>query len=154
MEQHNERCETCGARLQAYWHRLTPGLLSALVKMRAGIAISRVNQINPSTDLDGTPNEMTKNERSNLTKLRYHALIAKVHEGDERMQGEWLITRRGFAFLRGDQTVPARVKTYRNKVTDHDTRLVSIADVLGTTPYFERIQDIEYDAPTGQGSLL
>lgn len=148
----DELCPHCGAKMKAYWHRLTPGIVKALVKMRAGIAKTQVNKINPSVDLDGTDHEMTKNERSNLSKLRFHALIAKVNEDGERQQGEWLITKRGFAFLRGEEAVPMRVKTYRNKVVDHDERLVTIGDVIGSTPYFERLEDIE--AEPGQRSLL
>ena len=89
-------CPHCGAKMQAYWHRLTPGIVKALVKMRAGIDRSQVNHINPNTDLDGTDLEMTKNERSNLSKLRFHALIAKYDENHERVQGEWLIMTRSW----------------------------------------------------------
>lgn len=147
-----EYCPHCGAKMQAYWHRLTPGLVNTLVKMRAGIAKTGVNHINPGSDLDGTPLELTKNERSNLSKLRFHALIAKYGEHGDRVQGEWLITRRGFAFLRGEEAVPSRVKTYRNKVVDHDERLVNIGEVIREVPYFERLADIE--AEPGQRSLI
>lgn len=147
-----EYCPHCGAKMQSYWHRLTPGIVKALVKMRAGIAKSGVNHINPAKDLDGTDLELTKNERGNLSKLRFHALIAKYSENHKRQQGEWLITRRGFAFLRGEESVPRRVKTYRNRVVDHDEVLVTIADILHDVPYFERLQDIE--AEPGQRRLL
>lgn len=145
-------CPHCGAKMQAYWHKLTPGLVGALVKLRAGVDKSKVNHINPDKDLDGTPHELKKNERSNLSKLRFHGLIAKYKEGGERIQGEWLITRRGFAFLRGEEAVPSKVKTYRNKVVDHDPRLITISEVFGEVPYFERLQDIEVEP--GQRSLI
>lgn len=145
-------CPHCGAKMQAYWHKLTPGLVSALVKLRAGIDKSKVNHINPDKDLDGTPHELKKSERSNLSKLRVHGLIAKYKEAGQHIKGEWLITRRGFAFLRGEEAVPSRVKTYRNKVVDHEERHIFISEVFGSIPYFERLQDIEIEP--GQRKLV
>lgn len=147
-----ERCPHCGAKMAAYWHKLTPGILSALVKMRGGIARTQVNRINTEKDLVGSAYEMTTWERSNLTKLRFHGLIAKYKEDDKHIAGEWLITKRGFAFLRGEEAIPKSVKTYRNQVVDHDPELIKVGDVLKVVPYFERLQDIE--AEPGQRSLL
>ena len=84
---------------------------------------------------------MTQNERRNMSRLRFLGLARYT----EPHSGKWFITRRGYAFLRGEE-VPREVWIYRNKIneelrTDKTTTLTQVfkADV----PYFEAVQEIQ-----------
>ena len=97
--------------------------------------------------------ELDHSEYGNFQKLRFHALIAKNKEDNIIQNREWLITKRGADFLKGEIEIPARVQTFRNRVTDHDEETVNIKDVMRSVLYWE--QDFSYDLfqPTQQSIL-
>lgn len=131
--------------MREYWHRLTPGLVSALVKLHRAVRYYNRNRIHIHDDMKigARPDfRLTDNEWTNFTKLRFHALAAKIDD-ENNHSGYWLITRRGAQFLRGLTAVPQRVKTYRNRVIDHDEKLVAMRDFQRKVPWFER--EFDYD---------
>ena len=146
-------CPECGQQSYVYWFTLTPGLVGALVKLKRAVIDKGENSVHTRKDMDGTPNELTKNEYGNFTRLRFHGLVAK---DDDAGRGYWLLTKRGNAFLKGQESVPRRVQTLNNKVIGHDEVWVTIEEVMGSTPYFEDIETTEREAvpiELAQGSL-
>lgn len=135
------KCPHCGAGMKAFWHNLSPGLVNSLIKAIQHVHTSGKNRFNANKDLG-----LTHNEAANFQKLRFHALVAHA-DGDNPRGGEWLITARGGAFLRGEIAVPQRVKTFRNKVIDHDAHLIDIAAYRGKVNEFEREFAYEYQRP-------
>lgn len=135
-----ELCPHCGAKMRAYWHRLTPMLVKGLIKFRKAVVEKGVNKIHLQRDLN-----LTKTEYNNFQKLRLHGLVAKFREDNERVNGYWLLTRRGGLFLNNHYAIPKRVKTFRNKVIEHDKELVTVVKVIGSEPYLETITDIQYE---------
>jgi hypothetical protein len=134
----NDQCPYCGASLKEYWHKLTPMLVNGLVKMKQKILNKNENRIHLQDDLS-----LSKTEYNNFQKLRFHGLIAHCkNEDGSRDSGYWLITKRGNDFLYGKIKVPARVKTFRNKVIDHDEKLVSIDEIIHMIPFSE--QEFQY----------
>lgn len=81
------KCEHCGASLASYWHTMSTGIFSALVKAIRHVHKTGVNDFNMARDIPS----LTKNEFSNFQKLRFHGLIAHS-KGTRR---HWLITKRG-----------------------------------------------------------
>jgi hypothetical protein len=134
----NKYCDYCGARMKMYWHSLTPGLVKTLVKIYKAVAQKGENKIHPHNEMN-----LTTTEHMNMTKLRFHAMIAKYKENGEIERGYWLITKRGSDFLKGKINVPHRVQTYRNRVKAHDENYVYVKDVIGTEPFWEK--EFEYD---------
>lgn len=137
----NNVCPHCGAKMQDYWQRLSPGLVNTLVKFRQAILVKKENKVH-------VPNEVvfTKNEYNNFQKLRYHGLVAKVKDKEgNRVSAYWLITRRGNQFCKGEITVPEKVKTYRNKITEYGQRKVNIGHVLDKMPYWDKKEDFMMD---------
>lgn len=130
------RCPTCGANMKAFWHTLTPGLVSILVQCIQWVHEHGKNEFHLQNDL-----HLTVNQFSNFTKLRFHALVAKV----EGKPGYWLITTRGGQFLRGEIVVPLRVLTFRNHVMEHSKELIHINELKHKIPYFER--EFAYETP-------
>ena len=131
-----ERCPHCGANMKAFWHTLNPGLVSVLIKCIQFVHDHNKNEFHLQNDL-----HLNVNEFSNFTKLRFHALVAKV----EDKPGFWLITARGGSFLRGEIAVPFRVKTFRNRVLEHSPELIHINELKGKVPEFQREYAFEYE---------
>lgn len=142
-----ERCPTCGASMKKPWHTLTPGLVGALVKFYKEVSAKGENR------WIRKGNELSKNEDANLTKLRFHGLIAKIKEEGKHVKGEWLITRRGIDFLKGEIQIPRRVQTFRNHVVDHDEELVTVTDVMKGETWWEQEFDYSLFEPS-QGKLI
>lgn len=79
------------------------------------------------------PKEAERPVWSNFQKLRYHGLVAKVKDKqtDRVVKGRWLITRNGWAFLRGDIELPKFVLVRNNHIVpdSHSKQLIGIRDV-------------------------
>lgn len=131
------KCTECGASLKQFWHRITPGLVMTLVKVYARVSKKGRNIV------DKKELSLSHSEYGNFQKLRFHALIAKYKVDGEWLKGSWSVTKRGGEFLKGQTAIPARVKTFRNKVVDHDPKLIDLRSVMKRYPTFE--VDFEYD---------
>lgn len=145
-----ERCPHCGANMKAFWHTLNSGLVGILIEAIQFVRANNKNEFHLQKDL-----HLTVNQFSNFTKLRFHGLVAKV----EGKAGYWLITKKGGEFLRGELSVPARVKTFRNRVKEHSEDTIHIRDLKYKFPAFESEYAYEYQKPVGistprQGSIF
>jgi len=138
-KEHISQCPYCGQSLRRNWHRITSGLVHALVKAYVLVCSSGTNHFTKSQLT------LSHNEYGNFQKLRFHGLIAKYEEKGEKKRGEWLITRRGAQFLHGEIRIPLRVLTFNNTVEGHDEALVSLRDVIGSQPDFEQYESIEFE---------
>lgn len=137
-------CPTCGHEATAYWHPVTKGLVQALIKVRRAVIAKGDYSIHTSRDMNGTPYELTKMEYSNFTKLRYHGLVAK---DDSKGKGYWILTRRGAKFLKGEISIPEKVKTLNNEVLDRSLGRVNVKDVLaGDVLMWVEIENLEREA--------
>ena len=132
-----KKCPHCGASMKMYWHRLTPVLARSLVKAYSFVSGKGENKFDKK-DLN-----LSHSEYGNFQKLRFHGLIAKYKEDGVWKKGQWLITRRGAQFLKGQISVPKRVQTFRNKVVDHDFDQVNVKQVIGSYPFVET--EFDYD---------
>ena len=87
----------------------------------------------------------------NLQKLRYHGLIAQHRDkAGNTIRGRWLITRNGWAFLRGELKLPKTVLVRDNHplAEGRSETLVSLLDVLKGGDYMETTFDY-FDEETG-----
>jgi hypothetical protein len=125
-----ECCPTCGASMKQFWHALSPGLVSVLIKAIQFVHKNNKNKFHYK-DLD-----LNYTEASNLQKLRFHGLIAHFNK-ENKKSGEWLITKKGGRFLRGEIKTRSRVKTFRNEVVDYSKEEVGINDFKNKIPDFE-----------------
>ena len=108
---------------QAFKHSLTPGLVRILMKMAKKAKETNLEPVKISWDhgiLKGS-------ELGNYTKLHYFSgLIVPYKEEGKTRTAKWVVTRQGFAFLRGEYLVPKYVITKNAKVIDQSTEHVSI----------------------------
>jgi hypothetical protein len=121
--QHN--CPHCGASMKVWEHRLTPAITNMLISFARAVKEKGINDIHFQKDIGASANEC-----NNFPKLRYFGLITKVLDEDgTHKQGHWLITRRGGAFLRGEEAVHRSVKTFRNKIQERSEEMVFIWEI-------------------------
>jgi len=104
-----EVCECCG-QAKTYILPLDKGTAIIVKAIAAAIKIKGVNIIHPKKEMEVPATEWTK-ERAirfgslnsihigNLTKARAHGLIARVKDH----AGNWCLTKKGAAFLRGEK---------------------------------------------------
>lgn len=134
-----EKCPHCGARLKEWWHTLSPGLVRTLIKVVTAVKKSGENDFHLQVN-----GEMNNNEFSNFPKLRVHGLVARVTDGNGNVSAaHWLLTSKAGKFLRGEISIPKKVKTFRGKVVGHSEELVHISDYRGKVSWFENEFDFE-----------
>jgi len=135
-----EICPHCGQPMREYKVGITKMMISTLVKFRMAILDKGENKAHLLKDFEGKDYELTRHEWNNFTRLRFHALVAKVK--DEA--GYWLLTKRGADFLNGKIEIPKEVWIRNNRVKDHSEELVNITDIVANAPYLEKLEDIVY----------
>lgn len=84
---------------------------------------------------------------NHFQKLRYHGLVAKIKDS----HNEWLVTRNGWSFLRGDLKLPKFVMVKNNHVQKdgRSDTLVGLLDVLRGGDVIETTFDY-FDEETGK----
>lgn len=105
-------CPHCGQTMpKIYRNKLDDLCVSLLLKIWQGVVEFGQNKVNLK-DLN-----LTYGERSKITQLRTHALVAKAkNEHGSHIPATWIITRRGSDFLHGRIAVPMYVWTQNNHV--------------------------------------
>ncbi len=88
---------------------------------------------------------------SNFQKLRFFGLVHHVTKNGRKVRGHWLITRNGWAFLRGERPTHKWVKVRDNAIVEHSPEYITIqgvhngSDAIVTSfEYFD-----EYGTPIG-----
>jgi hypothetical protein len=102
---------------------LTKGKLTMLKMAAEQVIASMHNDISIKT-FNGDSNLY-----NNFQKLRYHGLVYYAHKDNSRVRGHWLITRNGWAFLRGDITLPKFVVIRNNHILTKSDQEISVRDV-------------------------
>jgi hypothetical protein len=145
-------CEHCGQELkQARRETLNKHELSILQTAAHHVAETNVNDFQLD-DLSGSVNHY-----NNWQKLRYHGLVHHVRDSrGQTKRGHWLITRNGWAFLRGELDLPKWVTVKENAIVQRSGRLINVRDVYrgseAITTVFEYFDD--NNQPVGARPVL
>lgn len=127
------KCPNCGENMTEYIHKLD--FFNALLlkemgdvvkkKLASGMELSEANQVHVVTQ------DFHDCVRHRTTQCRTLGLIAKVQNDDGKHDREkgWLITKRGFAALRGER-VPYEVAVFRNKIEERADTTVTLDEVF------------------------
>lgn len=136
------RCQCCGASMKKFWHKVTPGIAIALIKLNKAVNITGRNDVN----IYRMPPDLTfeHTELTNWTKMRFNALVAKIRIAGTVKRGHWCITRKGYQFLAGKE-IPQETQSFRNKVSAHSDVMVTISQVLRSHPKWQTIDQIRFD---------
>lgn len=127
-------------------HKMTSGLASILINMARTVKEKDQNDIHLQRDITEVCGPQAYSNLSNITKLRFHALVFKVKDKDNKhLKGRWGITRLGGQFLRGEVEIPEFAITNNNKVLGREGKLVGIRALRPAGPVeFEQREDITY----------
>lgn len=139
-------------------HRMTSGLVDILTNMARTVHEKNRNDIHIYTEIAEVCGDQNYSHLSNITKLRFHALVFKVKgEDGKQIKGRWGITKRGGEFLRGETEIPEFALTKGNKVVGREGKDVRIQALRPEGPVeFEQKEDVTYTTfnEKGQGQLL
>lgn len=126
---HNDgRCDRCARPINIYRYKLNSTM--ALFLRRMAKAVSDTGQ----NDVDLSTIGLAYSMRTQVSKLRQHGLIARVkNETGAQVPGHWLVTRKGWDWLRGIAQ-PAKVVVFENQVLGHEGGVLTINEVLGEVP--------------------
>lgn len=127
-----EVCKECHQIVkQAHKETLNKSLLEGLQRAAKSIVASGVNDFDIHEIVDDY------NLYNNFQKLRYFGLVHHVTDkrSKARIRGHWLITRNGWAFLRGDLNICKWVKIRNNHIIERSPETLSVKDVYRGSEY-------------------
>lgn len=129
-EKNEGHCSHCGQTIKIYRYGISTSMVNVLKAM--GRASTRGGAIIDVDKLD-----LRHSERTQLTKLRFHGLVAKVKEDGHQIPRHWVITTKGWQFIAGNE-IQAKVVVYNNQVLGHDGGMTTIKRVGGLAGDFEQ----------------
>src|SRR4030042_647169 len=145
IEYKPEECEHCG-QTTTYLLGLDHGTADIVRAIAIKIGEKGINIVHPRKEMEGTT--LSSNQVGNLSRARFHGLIASV-KGEK---GNYLLTRKGAAFLRGE-SVPRYAIISKSEghqigyFTNGEKFMVTIKDLLNEGEYWE---GINYDIVEGE----
>jgi len=150
------KCDHCGQKIQQTHkemltkHKLTILKVAAQHVMSTGVNDFRMRDMG---DFTTSPSDY-----NNFSKLRFHGLITPVKDklSDRKIKGRWLITRNGWAFLRGELDIPKYVMVRNNSVQSRSDARISVRDVFYGSEVIQTTFEYFDDAgkPVGVRPLL
>jgi len=140
------RCPNCDASMAVYWFSidyLTASLLLEMgrvvhAKVQSGITFHEANKVHVQSL--AVASYAIKSRTTWASKL---GLITKVMKTDEDgtethdTRAGWLITKRGFDFLRGEP-VPRHVAVFRNKITEREDEKITLQEAIEKDHAFKK----------------
>jgi hypothetical protein len=131
-----EVCECCDQDT-SYELGLDKGSAMIVYKIAKFIGKKGINQVHPRKEMEG--NGMSSNEVGNLSRPRFHGLIAAVPDNP----GSYLLTRKGAKFLK-NEVVP-KIAIIRKATKNYGSHNIGyhLPDEI-TTTFRQLIQEEEY----------
>lgn len=140
-EQNDSHCSHCEQTIKVYRY----GISDSMVRVLRAMAGATDEGSGRSIDVDSI--DLKHSERTQLTKMRFHGLVAKVKEDGRQIPRHWLITRKGWQFL-GKEPVPAKVIVYNNQVLGHDGGTITIDRIGGGAGEYDETPISEAESRT------
>lgn len=124
----SELCQSCGQKIQEAHKEEFSAMKLSMLKQAAGHVMSTMRNDFKVRDF-ATPEEFKR--FNNFQKLRYHGLVTPVRDRvtQQRIKGRWLITRQGWAFLRGELEISKFVLVKNNQIVSHSDTKVGVRSI-------------------------
>jgi hypothetical protein len=133
-------CTHCEQTIKIYRYGISTSMVNVL---RAMGKASRMG----GDILDVDKLDLRHSERTQLTKLRFHGLVAKVKKDGHQIPRHWVVTTKGWQFL-GNKPVPAKVVVYNNQVLGHDGGETTVKRISGIPGDYEEQPITEAESRT------
>lgn len=124
-------CDRCLRVIKVYKYQVSKTMAKIMREM------AKATKGTGERAIDMETLDLTHTERSQLSKMRQHGLI--VQPKDDRgvkKPRHWLITTKGWQFLRGEQ-IPAKVVVFDNQVLGHEGGTTDIRRLLDDPGFYE-----------------
>lgn len=124
-------CDRCLRVIKVYKYQVSKTMAKIMREM------AKATKATGERAIDMETLDLTHTERSQLSKMRQHGLI--VQPKDDRgvkKPRHWLITTKGWQFLRGEQ-IPAKVVVFDNQVLGHEGGTTDIRRLLDDPGFYE-----------------
>lgn len=140
------KCQICDANVTKYKSTINIVMTNALIKISRAVYIkAQTTAFTEANDIyvSRIPKtiELTHAEKTNLNFVRLHGLIAKVTKDGKVQRGRWLITKRGWAYLRGE-AVPATLTHFRNRVISREDETITLLQVMYDGKYSNTLETL------------
>ena len=114
-------CQTCGAKTVEYRHRLSKGIVSALIKLyeKARASPFLISELG-----------LSHSQMANFQKLAYWRLADRAVLPGDRKGGVWAVSIHGEAFIRGLSRMREIAVTYRGNIQRHEGTEIYIFSVI------------------------
>lgn len=139
-----KKCECCG-QTETYILGIDHGTADIVIAVARKIGEKGINIVHPRKEIEGKG--LTSNQVGNLSRARFHGLIAKV-KGEA---GNYLLTRKGSAFLSGAviprYAIISKVERRQVGYFEPEKNVTCLLEVLEKGEYWE---GIGYDIVEGE----
>lgn len=123
-------CDRCLRVIKVYKYGISTMMADIMKKM------AEATKQTGHRDIDMETLGLTHNERSQVSKMRQHGLIVQTKEDGHKKARHWLVTSKGWQFLRGED-IPAKVVVFDNQVLGHEGSTANIRRILGEPGFYE-----------------
>jgi hypothetical protein len=129
-----ERCNHCGQRIQLQRKEVLGKGKIRMLKAAAAHVMTTMQNDFMVRDISA-PEEYKL--YSNFHHLRFHGIVAKVKKDGKVVPRHWLVTRNGWAWLRGEIALPKYVMVKDNAIQSRSDQLIYLKDRLGGEDYIQ-----------------
>ena len=131
-DENDGKCSHCHHSINIYEYPINKVMVKFLREM------AKATDKGQSREVDVEKVSVIHHERTQITKLRIHGLIAKVKDEKGHHKARmWLITKKGWDFLRGVE-VPRKVVIYNNQVLGHTGGMVTIGRIDSDSATYDK----------------
>lgn len=131
-EENNGKCTHCHHSINIYSYPVNKVMVKFLKAMAVETDATGLREI------DVEKVSTVHHERTQITKLRIHGLIAKVKDEKGHHKARmWVITKKGWSFLRGGE-IERKVVIYNNQVLGHEGGMVTIKRIDNASQDYEQ----------------
>lgn len=139
-EENGGKCSHCHHSINIYEYPINKVMVKFLR------AMAKATDDGQSREVDVEKVSVIHHERTQITKLRIHGLIAKVKDEKGHHKARmWLITKKGWDFLRGVE-VPRKVVIYNNQVLGHTGGMVTVGRIDSDSATYDKKAITESEA--------
>lgn len=131
-DKNNGHCDRCNRVIKIYTYKVNAGHASTLKAMADHVK----NNGDPTINFNDLDNDIRYSAATQRTKMRLHGLIAKYKEDGVHVASKWVITTKGYNFLKGDD-IPEKVIVFDNQVLGHGSDMTNIKRLSGDSLTYE-----------------
>lgn len=138
-------CSHCWRTIAVYRYNANKAMATILKRM------ADATHERGKTAIDVDTLGLAHSQRTQLTKMRFHGLVAKVKDADgQQIARHWVVTNKGWDWLKGEP-VAKTVVVFDNQLLGHENGTITIIEALGQAPnaeHYEKSAITEAEAQT------